>query len=72
MLDNNSHGWKSRYDYPNMSNVERFMGRKLHVQDNCWSIAKILYVVLGILVVYLIAHGDLSFTGLINFFKYLN
>jgi len=45
-------GWKSRYDYDGMSNVERHFGRKTHVQDNCWIIAQPLLVIFVILCVY--------------------
>lgn len=63
------HGWKSNYDYPEMSNVEKYLGRKLHVQDNFWTMAKIIFVVVGGLVVYLIIDGDLNFKGIIDFYN---
>ncbi len=64
-------GWKSRYDYPEMSNTEKFMGRKLHVQDNSWFMAKIVMTIFVVFVAYLIINGDLSLSGIIGICEYL-
>jgi hypothetical protein len=61
--------WKSRYDYPDISNVEKYMGRKLHIQDNSWLTAKVLIVVLIGFTVYLVISGDLNLTGVINLYN---
>jgi len=45
-------GWMSRYDYPGQSNLEKLSGRKLHLQDNCWYISKVLIIILIGFVVY--------------------
>ena len=65
-------GWKSKYDYDGMSNVEKYMGRRLHVQDNCWGMAKILFIILAGIIFWLIISGDLNpFSGIKNFLSYL-
>ncbi len=71
-------GWKSRYDYDGytndndcQNNREKLAGRKLHVQDNYWTAAKILLPV-GILVILyiLMTSGDL-FSGVRYFLNLL-
>lgn len=64
------HGWKSRYDYEGMSNVEKHFGRKLHTQDNAWGIARFFYVLLAILLVYCYLKGDFSLSAVANFVQY--
>ena len=66
MINETNHGWKSRYDYKNMSNTEKLTGRILHVQDNCWNMAKVGFVIFGCLVVYFILNGDVDFSGVIK------
>lgn len=63
-------GWRSRYDYPGMSNLEKLTGRTLHTQDNCWSIAKILYVAFVILIAYIILSGSINLRDCITFSNY--
>lgn len=63
--------WKSRYDYPGMSNLEKLSGRKLHTQNNCWSIAKVLFIVFAIVVAYTILSSDIHLSDFINFYNYL-
>jgi hypothetical protein len=64
-------GWKSRYDYQGMNNLEKLTGRKLHTQDNCWSIAKALYVALAVLIAYIALSGGINLRDFIAFFSYL-
>ena len=64
-------GWISRYDYAGMTNIEKYMGRELHNQDNCWFLAKIFLFALVILIGYLILNGDLNLTGAARFYNYL-
>lgn len=64
------HGWRSRYDYDGISNTEKYFGRKLHTQDNAWGIAKVLYVLLAILLVYCWCKGDFSLSAVANFIQY--
>ena len=63
-------GWKSSYDYEHMMNVEKYMGRKLYVQDNFWFLLKILLGAFAGLIAYLILDGDLNIHNIINFFDY--
>jgi hypothetical protein len=51
-------GIKCKYDYPGMPNFERVSGRKAQMQDNSWTIAKVMYVILAILLVYSYSKGD--------------
>ena len=46
-----SKGWRSDYDYVGMNNTEKYVGRILHVQDNCWRIAIVVGVVLIVIVI---------------------
>ena len=65
-------GWKSRYDREGQSNVEKYMGRKLHVQDNCWTMAKPLLVLFVIVLIYVIISERLwDFSWLKTFMRYL-
>ncbi len=64
-------GWKSRYDYQGMSNLEKIAVRKLHTQDNCWSIAKVLLIVFSILIAYIILSSNISLRDFIDFYNYL-
>ncbi len=70
-------GWKSRYDYDShtnedhQSNMEKLAGRKLHVQDNYWTAAKILLPVSILITLYILkTSGDL-FSGVRYFFNLL-
>lgn len=65
-----SNGWKSRYDKEGQSNFDKLAGRQLHIQDNCWAIAKILLIVLGIYTFYILITEDL-FTGIKYLFELL-
>ncbi len=65
-------GWKSRYDYPGQSNLEKLSGRKLHLQDNCWSISKVLIIVLIGFVIYLIINGDLGIEGILKIYSWMS
>jgi len=60
-------GWESRYDYEGMSNTEKYLGRKLHTQDNCWEIAKVGYVVLTVVVTYTLI-TEFNLNSFIGFF----
>jgi len=74
MSNNNVRGgWSSRYDYPNMSNLEKLRGRELHVQDNFWMVAKPLIIIVPIAVIVLLKNCeiDLSWSNLTNFLSYL-
>jgi len=65
-------GWKSRYDYPQMSNTEKYTGRILHVQDNFWEAAKILAIPAIIYVIYVIKSENLlDFSYIRDFLNYL-
>ena len=52
-------GWKSRYDHEGQSNTDKYMGRLLHVQDNCWTMAKIVYPVYIAALIYVTIKSDL-------------
>jgi len=69
MSINYSHGWSTYYDYPNMSNLERLAGRELQSQDRNWFLAKIVYVIFILFIIYLAAHGYLNIGAAIGFFR---
>ncbi|MCW1949672.1 MAG: hypothetical protein KIH89_004515 [Candidatus Shapirobacteria bacterium] len=62
--------WKSRYDKEGQSNFDKLAGRHLHVQDNFWSVGKVLLVVFTAVIVYIVvtSGSDLisGLKGLIN------
>lgn|GEM_PF-4486915 len=62
---------KSPYDYPDMLNFERLAGRQLRSQDNAWSIAKVLYLLLFILIIYSIQCGDIKLSAISEFLSYI-
>lgn len=63
-------GWNSRYDYDGMSNTEKYLGRKLHVQDNCWVIAKILFGVLIVVAIWGTIENGKSLQDVIESLEY--
>ena len=66
-----SFGWKSRYDRDGQTNFDKLAGRRLHVQDNFWAVAKIVLIIFVGFVAYLIINGDVGFNGVVRFLEYL-
>lgn len=52
-------GWRSRYDREGQSNTDKYMGRKLHVQDNFWAMSKPLMILFILVLIYCIKSENL-------------
>lgn len=63
-------GWKSRYDRAGQTNIEKYFGRKLHVQDNFWGMAKVVFVIFIIVLLYVL-FSEFDFRSIVGFFRYL-
>lgn len=60
-------GWNSRYDSLGMSPTDKYFGRRLHVQDNYWEMAKPVAILAVVLVVYLLV-TELCWASILSFF----
>jgi len=64
--------WRSRYDYPGMSNTDQYFGRELHRSDNSLFIAYIAYFLLLLLLRHCYIQGDFNFHAISDFLNIMN
>lgn len=65
-------GWKSRYDHPGQSATDKYFGRKLHVQDNFWAMAKPLLIIYVLFLIYCVIKNKLwDFSYVREFINYV-